>query len=146
MKWFHRMLRAISERMTYTETKTESEVTISRTGFDNVKVAVAAAEDKKAIDLVVLKLVEITSFADYFVICSGTSTRQVQAIADEIEDRLKQVKVRPLNIEGYNNAEWVLMDYGSMIVHVFSENSRRFYDLERLWRDAEKLDLTSLQG
>ncbi|MBS1810799.1 MAG: ribosome silencing factor [Acidobacteria bacterium] len=132
--------------MTYTETKTESEVTISRTGFDNVKVAVAAAEDKKAIDLVVLKLVEITSFADYFVICSGTSTRQVQAIADEIEDRLKQVKVRPLNIEGYNNAEWVLMDYGSMIVHVFSENSRRFYDLERLWRDAEKLDLTSLQG
>lgn len=131
--------------MTYTETTTESEIVVARTGFDNVKTAVAAAEDKKAIDLVVLKLIEITSFADYFVICTGTSTRQVQAIADEIEDRLKQQKVRPLNIEGYHNAEWVLMDYGSMIVHVFSENSRRFYDLERLWRDAEKLDLVSSQ-
>lgn len=132
--------------MTYTETTTESEIVVARTGFDNVKTAVAAAEDKKAIDLVVLKLIEITSFADYFVICTGTSTRQVQAIADEIEDRLKQQKVRPLNIEGYHNAEWVLMDYGSMIVHVFSENSRRFYDLERLWRDAEKLDVSSLQA
>lgn len=131
--------------MTYTETTTESLATPARTGFDNLKVAVAAAEDKKAIDLVALKLIGITSFADYFVICSGTSTRQVQAIADEIEDRLKQEKVRPLNIEGYQNAEWILMDYGSMIVHVFSENSRRFYDLERLWRDAEKLDLVSGQ-
>ena len=131
--------------MIYTETKTEPEALAARTGFDNVKVAVAAAEDKKAIDLVVLKLVEITSFADYFVICSGTSTRQVQAIADEIEDRLKQHKVRPLNIEGYHNAEWILMDYGSLIVHVFSENSRRFYDLERLWRDAEKVDLVGVQ-
>lgn len=135
--------------MTYTETNTEADATVSsaaRTGFDNVKVAVSAAEDKKAIDPVVLKLVEITSFADYFVICSGNSTRQVQAIADEIEDQLRQQKVRPLNIEGYKNAEWILMDYGSMIVHVFSENSRHFYDLERLWRDAEKVDLASLQA
>lgn len=127
--------------MTYTETKTEPEVAPLNI-LDKVKVAVAAAEDKKALDLVVLNLTEITAFADYFVICHGTSSRQVQAIADEIEDRLKQQKVRPLNIEGYNNAEWVLMDYGSMIVHVFSETSRRFYDLERLWRDAEKMDLS----
>ncbi|MFN7928169.1 MAG: ribosome silencing factor [Blastocatellia bacterium] len=130
--------------MTFTETTTQTPAT--RTGFENVKVAVAAAEDKKALDLVVLKLVEITSFADYFVICHGTSTRQVQAIADEIEDRLKQEKVRPLNIEGYHNAEWILMDYGSLIVHIFSETSRHFYDLERLWRDAEKLDVTSFQA
>lgn len=68
----------------------------------------------------------------------------MQAIADEIQDRLKQQKVRPLNIEGYNNAEWVLMDYGSMIVHIFSETSRRFYDLERLWRDAEKIEVTGI--
>jgi ribosome-associated protein len=127
--------------MTYTETKTETNVA-PLTIFDKVKVAVTAAEDKKAIDLVVLKLVELTAFADYFVICSGNSARQVQAIADEIEDQLKQQKARPLNIEGYNNAEWILMDYGSVIVHVFSENSRRFYDLERLWRDAERIDLS----
>ncbi len=127
--------------MTYTETKTEPDVA-PLTIFDKVKATAAAAEDKKAIDLAVLKLVEITAFADYFVICSGNSSRQVQAIADEIEDRLKQQKVRPLNIEGYNNAEWILMDYGSVIVHVFSENARRFYDLERLWRDAERIDLS----
>ena len=133
--------------MTFTETNTESDAPVAsaasaaRTGFDNVKTAVAAAADKKAIDLVVLKLIEITSFADYFVICSGTSTRQVQAIANEIEDRLRSEKVRPLNIEGYQNAEWILLDYGSMIVHVFSEKSRQFYDLERLWGDAEKLEV-----
>jgi ribosome-associated protein len=130
--------------MTYTETKPESEAAPLAI-FDKAKVAAAAAEDKKAIDLVVLKLVEITAFADYFLICSGNSSRQVQAIADEIEDRLKQQKVRPLNIEGYNNAEWILMDYGSVIVHVFSENARRFYDLERLWRDAEKVDVGGSQ-
>jgi ribosome-associated protein len=129
--------------MTYTETKTEPDT--ARTGLDNMKEAVAAAEDKKSLDLVALKLIEITAFTDYFVICSGTSSRHVQSIVDEIEARLKQHKVRPLNIEGYNNAEWVLMDYGSMIVHVFSENARRFYDIERLWRDAEKLDLASGQ-
>ena len=134
--------------MIYTETKTEVDAPIAsaaRTGFDNVKVAVAAAEDKKADDLVVLKLIEITAFSDYFVICTGSSSRQVQAIVDEIQDRLRQQKVRPLNIEGYHNAEWVLMDYGSMIVHVFSETARSFYDLERLWRDAEKLDVGSSQ-
>ena len=136
--------------MTFTETNTESDAPVAsaasaaRTGFDNVKTAVAAAADKKAIDLVVLKLIEITSFADYFVICSGTSTRQVQAIANEIEDRLRSEKVRPLNIEGYQNAEWILLDYGSMIVHVFSEKSRQFYDLERLWGDAEKLAMSEI--
>jgi ribosome-associated protein len=128
--------------MIYTETKTAPVVpaaNVAESILAKVKTAAAAAEDKKALDLVVLKLADITAFTDYFVICSGSSTRQVQAIVDEIEDRLKQQQVRPLNIEGYHNAEWVLMDYGSMIVHVFSENSRRYYDLERLWRDAEKL-------
>lgn len=130
--------------MTYTETKTEPDVAPLAI-FDKVKVAATAAEAKKAIDLVVLKLVELTAFADYFMICSGNSSRQVQAIADEIEDQLKQHKVRPLNIEGYNNAEWVLMDYGSVIIHVFSEKSRQFYDLERLWRDAEKIEVGGSQ-
>jgi ribosome-associated protein len=130
--------------MTYIETKTETAVA-PLSILDKVQVAVAAAEDKKALDLVVLKLIGITSFADYFVICHGTSSRQVQAIADEIEDRLKKQKVRPRNIEGYHNAEWVLMDYGSIIVHVFSETSRRFYDLERLWCDAEKVEVDGRQ-
>lgn len=114
--------------------------------FDKVKVAVAAAEDKKASEVTVLKLIEVTTFADYFVICSGNSARQVQAIANEIEESLRNQKVRPLHIEGYKNAEWVLMDYGPLIIHVFTEQARRFYDLERLWRDAEKMEGINDQG
>ena len=132
--------------MSYIETKPET-VTIQMLDvFDKVKVAVAAAEDKKASEVTVLKLIEVTTFADYFVICSGNSARQVQAIADEIEENLRNQKVRPLHIEGYKNAEWVLMDYGPLIVHVFTEQARRFYDLERLWRDAEKMEGINDQG
>lgn len=142
MKWCRRMSRDISQCMSYTEIKTENLTTaVTPDVLANVKIAVAAAEEKKAIDITVLKLVAVTAFTDYFLICSGNSTRQVQAIVDEIEERLKKEKIRPLNIEGYQNAEWILMDYGSFVIHVFSENSRRFYDLERLWRDAEKIDL-----
>lgn len=121
------------------------EVVIAPQAIEKVKLAVAAAEDKKAIEVVVLKLVELTAFADFFVICSGGSTRQVQAIVDEVEASLKRHDHRPLNIEGYNNAEWVLMDYGSVVVHVFSQDSRRFYDLERLWRDAERVNAADLK-
>lgn len=133
--------------MSYIETKPETTTTIQMLDvFDKVKVAVAAAEDKKASEVTVLKLIEVTTFADYFVICSGNSARQVQAIADEIEESLRNQKVRPLHIEGYKNAEWVLMDYGPLIVHVFTEQARRFYDLERLWRDAEKMEGINDQG
>jgi ribosome-associated protein len=107
--------------------------------FARVRTAVRAADDKKAQDIVVLRLSALTSFTDYFLICSANSTRQVQAVADEIEAQLKKEGVRPLSIEGYNSAEWVLIDYGPMVVHVFLESARRFYDLERLWRDAEKV-------
>jgi ribosome-associated protein len=109
--------------------------------FESVQTAVHAAEEKKAEEIVVLKLAEITSFTDYFVICSGKSSRQVQAIADEVTAQLKKRGVRPLQTEGYANAEWILIDYGPMVVHVFSDTSRRFYDLERLWRDAERIEL-----
>lgn len=126
-------------------TETMPEVVIAPQAIEKVKLAVAAAEDKKAIEVVVLKLVELTAFADFFVICSGGSTRQVQAIVDEVEASLKRHDHRPLNIEGYNNAEWVLMDYGSVVVHVFSQDSRRFYDLERLWRDAERVNAADLK-
>ncbi len=127
--------------MSYTETKTETTITELIDTFERVKVAAAAAEEKKANDVTVLKLIGVTTFTDYFVICSANSSRQVQSIADEIETNLRANKVRPLHIEGYTNAEWVLMDYGPFIVHVFNEKSRQFYDLERLWRDAEKVKM-----
>jgi ribosome-associated protein len=129
--------------MSYTETTTETttEPIEQIDTFEKVKIAAAAAEDKKAADVTVLKLIGVTTFTDYFVICSANSSRQVQSISGEIEDALRAKKVRPLHIEGYSNAEWVLMDYGTFIVHVFNEKSRQFYDLERLWRDAEKVEL-----
>lgn len=83
-----------------------------------------------------MDLREITSFADYFIICSGSNPRQIQAISDEIELRLKRRGEYPHSIEGYENAEWVLMDYGDYVIHIFSERARLYYDLERLWRDA----------
>jgi ribosome-associated protein len=101
-----------------------------------VREAVAAADDRKAIDLKVLQLEKISDFTDYFILCSGTSERQVQAIADAIDERLRAEKVRPLHVEGYNRGQWVLLDYGDLVVHIFQEDTRRFYSLERLWGDA----------
>jgi ribosome-associated protein len=101
-----------------------------------VREAVAAAEDRKAVDLKVLHLQQVSDFTDYFLICSGTNERQVQALADAVEERLRANKVRPLHIEGYNRAQWVLLDYGDLVVHVFLEEPRRYYALERLWSDA----------
>jgi ribosome-associated protein len=98
--------------------------------------AVKAAEAKQAKEVRVLDLREISSFADFFVICNGSNSRQIQAIADEIQMRLKKLGEQANSIEGYSNAEWVLMDYGDYLIHVFSEKARTYYDLERLWRDA----------
>lgn len=81
----------------------------------------------------------VTSFADYFVICSGANQRQIKAISDEVERMLKANGERPNSVEGYTNAEWVLMDYGDMVVHIFTETARSYYDLDRLWRDAPEL-------
>jgi len=103
--------------------------------------ALGAASDKKALDIVVLDLREIASFTDYFIITSGTNTRQVQAIADEVVEQLKKEGTRAARVEGYNTAEWVLVDYGDFIVHVFEDKARKFYDLERLWRDAQRVNL-----
>lgn len=80
---------------------------------------------------------EITSFADYFVICTGANARQIQAIADEITKQLKQLGEYPASLEGYAHAEWVLIDYGDVLIHIFSPKTRNYYDLERLWRDAK---------
>ena len=103
--------------------------------------ALRAASDRKAVDSIVLDLREVTEFTDFFIITNGTNVRQVQAIADGISEDLKLIDARPLRIEGYNTAEWILMDYGDFVVHIFEEKAREFYDLERLWRDAKKIQL-----
>jgi ribosome-associated protein len=103
--------------------------------------AVRAAESKKAADIAVLDLTGITSFTDHFVICTGANSRQVQAISDEITFQLKERGELPLSVEGYNQAEWVLVDYGDFLVHIFSPKSREYYALERLWRNAKAVDL-----
>ena len=108
---------------------------------ERICTALRAASDKKALDLVVLDLRAIASFTDYFIITSGTNPRQVQAVADEVVEQLKKRGTRAARVEGYNTAEWVLVDYGDFVVHVFEEKARRFYDLERLWRDAARVPL-----
>jgi ribosome-associated protein len=104
-------------------------------------VAVRAAESKKATDIRVLDLTGITAFADYFLICTGANARNVQAIADEVGLRLKQTGELPFSVEGYNQAEWILADYGNFLVHIFSQKSREYYDLERLWRNAKTVEI-----
>jgi ribosome-associated protein len=109
-----------------------------------LRIAVNAADDKKASDLVILDISKITSFANYFLLCTGDSSRQMQAIADEVEKRLKESGIRPSHVEGYKNSEWILLDCMDLVVHIFSKNARAFYDLERLWRDALKMDASLL--
>ena len=108
---------------------------------DRLMTVLQAASDKKATDIVVLNIASVASFTDFFVICSGSSTRQVQAIAQEIVEKLRERQTRPLHLEGEKAAEWILIDFGDFIVHVFTESARRFYDLERLWRDAQTVPL-----
>ena len=105
-----------------------------------------AALDKKAQDTVWLDLSGICSFTDNFIICTGTSSRHSQTIADNIEEQLKKMGVRPLHIEGYGEGEWILLDYVDFVVHVFSARAREFYDLERLWRSGKRRDLSELIG
>src|SRR3954453_23507895 len=104
--------------------------------------AVRAALEKKASEGVLLDLRNTPAFTDFFILCSGQSTRQVKAIADGVEEALKASKVRPAHIEGYDRAEWILMDYFTFIVHVFTPQTRAFYSLERLWGDAERIEIS----
>src|SRR5258708_37853660 len=102
--------------------------------------ALHAAAEKKALEPTVLDLRDIASFTDCFVIMTGTNRRQVQAISDEVVEQLKRAGTRAARVEGYQTAEWILIDYGDFIVHVFDEKARRFYDLERLWRGGKGVD------
>ena len=107
-----------------------------------VKLAIECASEKKAFNLTALDLREVATFTGFFVIASANNQRQVQAICDEIQEKLKtELQSRVVRVEGYNSAEWVLLDYGDFIVHVFEHKARDFYDLERLWRDARKVEL-----
>jgi ribosome-associated protein len=106
-----------------------------------VALVLAAAEAKKAEDVKVLQLPkESSAFTDYFVVCSGSNPRQVQAIADEVDERLSKEGFEPNHREGYDHGEWILLDYVDFVVHIFNENARKFYDLERLWKSATKLE------
>lgn len=108
---------------------------------ERVWLALAAAAEKKAINTVVLDLREIASFTDYFVIASGTNERQVQAISDAVVEALKQAGSPVIRVEGYKTAEWILLDYGDFVMHIFGEKARTFYDLERLWRESRRVEL-----
>ena len=111
-----------------------------------VALVVHACQDKKATDISILKLDEQASgFTDYFVLCSGANPRQVQAIADGVDQELGSIGVNPKHSEGYTQAEWVLLDYVDFVVHIFSESARKFYDLERLWKTATRLELSDLE-
>ena len=106
---------------------------------------VKAVLGKKALNVVVLDVAELTSFADIFIICSGRSNRQVGAMADFIKTDLKKHKIKPLSVEGSKDGHWVLLDYGHVIIHVFYESMREFYDLEGLWVDAKRIETPALK-
>ena len=106
-----------------------------------VTAAILACQDKQAEELAILELEKDSgAFTDYFVMCSGTNPRQIQAIADAVDERLEQVGLRVTHREGYKQAEWVLLDYVDFVVHIFSEKARQFYDLERLWKSATRIE------
>src|ERR1700720_1749743 len=111
-----------------------------------ITAAIQACLDKKAEEISILEMEKGSgAFTDYFVLCSGTNPRQVQAIADEVELRLKAAGLRPSQVEGYRQGEWVLVDYVDFVVHVFSDRARKFYDLERLWKTAKRLEPSELE-
>jgi len=108
---------------------------------ERILMAIHAAGEKKALEIVVLDLREIATFTDYFLIASGTNERQVQAISDGVVETLKRAGTPAARVEGYKTAEWILLDYGDFVVHVFDDKARKFYDLERLWRESRRVEL-----
>ena len=111
-----------------------------------ILLAVEAAQEKQALDVSVLNLSGSGAFADYFLLCSGSSQPQIQAIGKAVEERLHRAGRRVAHREGKSSAEWVLLDYGFFVVHIFSERARQYYDLERLWRNAERIEFHEPPG
>jgi ribosome-associated protein len=108
---------------------------------NQIAVAIEAAQGRKAANVIVLDLRKTAAFTDYFLICTGANARQVHAIADAVEEALKAKKIRPTHVEGYQRAEWILLDYFDFVVHVFSTHARQFYGLENLWGDATRIEI-----
>jgi ribosome-associated protein len=108
---------------------------------EKLKLAAEAALDLRAVDLVALDMRELTVITDYFLICHGTSNVHLRAIADRMQERFEEQRLRP-RTEGYREAQWILLDYGDLVVHIFSEEAREFYSLERLWSDAPRTELS----
>ena len=138
-------MEELQEKSLHRET-VKIDISQAKTRFEDLdpelQLAIRCAGDKKAVQMIGLDLREIASFTEFFVIASGTNQRQVQAISDEIDEQLKkQLRRRPVRIEGYNSGEWVLLDYGDFVIHLFDTEAREFYDLERLWRDARRVDI-----
>ncbi len=111
---------------------------------NTLKKIVDALENKKAENIQLIDISEVSTVADYFIITNGTNVSQIQALSDNVEERLAIDGIRPRNIEGYNTANWILMDYNDFLVHIFDRESRNFYDLERIWRDGKAVDVQSL--
>ncbi|GAB6088012.1 ribosome silencing factor [Alkaliphilus crotonatoxidans] len=118
---------------------------MEKTAFDLVKRIVYHIEDKLGEDIIVLDLSKVSSICDYFVIASAASSRQVKAIADEVEDQLTKIGVNLSHKEGYHTARWILMDYGDVVVHLFHEEDRAFYNIERIWRDALTVNIDKIE-
>lgn len=138
-------MEELQEKSLHRET-VKVDISQARTPFEQLdpelQLAIHCADEKKAVNMIALDLREIASFTEFFVIASGMNPRQVQAIADEINEQLKkQLRRKPVRIEGYAGAEWVLLDYGDFIIHLFEKEARDFYDLERLWRDARRVEI-----
>lgn len=109
-----------------------------------VKTVYDALEDKKGINITIIDISKISILADYFIIAGGNNENQVKAMADNVLDEFAKEKISPKHIEGYNNANWILMDFSDVIVHIFNEDDRLFYDLERIWRDGKVIDINEL--
>lgn len=117
---------------------------MAHTAKEMAHLVIEALEDKKANDIRVISIEKISTLADYFIIASGSNRNQVQAMADNAEEMLGRAGYHPKQIEGYQSANWILMDYGDVVVHIFDEENRLFYDLERIWRDGEVVEKDSL--
>ena len=112
--------------------------------FEAAKLAVQALSDKQASDIRLLKTTELTVLADYFLICTANSTPHVRTLYDEVDKRLSEAGLPPIRREGYRNSNWLLLDFGCLIVHIFQKETREFYNLERLWSDAQELDIAEI--
>lgn len=115
-----------------------------RTPKEVAAIAAKALDDRKGVDIALLEIAEVTTLADHFLICTGTSSTHVKSLCDSVEEALDNAGEPALRREGHRGGTWVLLDYGCLVVHVFTEETRQFYDLERLWGDAKKVDLETI--